>query len=181
MPAGLTTVARTSPPRFRTPTTIVLSLPPVPVILRARTSLCMFRALPPINVSSTSTVPSNLSKLPVCIASLILCNMNHADFCVMPSARPSSCDEMPFFELAISQTAGSHLSSPSGESSKMVPTLTLNCFLQSLHFHSRRVVRYECVFAAAPRAYRAVRPPQGRHEVVGDVQVSEVSRRLQER
>src|SRR5690242_3748729 len=69
--------------------------------------------------------------------------MNHVDFWVTPSARPSSCELMPFFELAISHTAGSHLSSPSGESSKIVPTLTEYCFLQDLHFHSRRVVRYE--------------------------------------
>ena len=51
---------------------------------------------------------------------------------------------MPFLEFAVSQTAGSHLSKPSGESSKMVPSLTENCFLQPLHFQMRRVVRYEC-------------------------------------
>src|SRR6266508_1329925 len=61
----------------------------------------------------------------------------------MPSARPSSCELIPFFEFAMSQTAGSHLSSPSGESSKMVPSLTEYCFLQALHFQRRRVVRYE--------------------------------------
>src|SRR5437016_2897272 len=72
------------------------------------------------------------------------CSMNHADFCVIPRARPSSCDEMPFLELAVSHTAGSHLSNPSGESSKIVPSLTENCFLQLLHFQSRRVLMYEC-------------------------------------
>src|SRR5437867_7250554 len=70
--------------------------------------------------------------------------MNQADFCVVPSARPSSCELMPFLELAMSQTAGSHLSSPSAESSKIVPTLTENCRLHALHFQMRRVVRYEC-------------------------------------
>ena len=72
------------------------------------------------------------SNVPVCIASRMRCSMNHADFCVTPSARPSSCELMPFFELAMSQTAGSHLSSPSGESSKIVPTLTRDCFLHAL-------------------------------------------------
>ena len=48
---------------------------------------------------------------------------------------------MPFLEFAMSHTAGSHLSSPSGDSSKIVPTLTLYCFLQALHFQTRRVVR----------------------------------------
>lgn len=67
--------------------------------------------------------------------------MNQVDFWVTPRARPSSWLEMPFFELAISQTAGSHLSRPSGESSKTVPSLTENCFLQPLHFQTRRVVR----------------------------------------
>src|SRR2546422_8155387 len=70
--------------------------------------------------------------------------MNQADFWVIPSARPSSCELIPFLELAMSHTAGSHLSSPSGESSKIVPTLTLNCFLHALHFQIRRVVREEC-------------------------------------
>src|SRR3954447_13611203 len=50
---------------------------------------------------------------------------------------------MPFFEFAASQIAGSHLSRPSAESSKIVPTLTEYCFLQALHFQTRRVVRYE--------------------------------------
>jgi hypothetical protein len=63
--------------------------------------------------------------------------MNHADFWVMPSARASSWLEIPFLLLAMSQTAGSHLSSPSGESSKIVPTLTL------VYFQRRRVLRNE--------------------------------------
>src|SRR5437870_8497843 len=48
---------------------------------------------------------------------------------------------MPFLALAISQIAANHLSSPSGESSKMVPTLDENCRLAclALHSHSRRV------------------------------------------
>ncbi len=67
--------------------------------------------------------------------------MNHADFCVTPSARPSSCELIPFLLLATSHIAGSHLSRPSGESSKIVPSLIEYCFLQALHFQSLRVVR----------------------------------------
>src|SRR5882672_2789849 len=44
--------------------------------------------------------------------------------------------------------AQSHLSRPIGESSKIVPTLTENCFWQSRHFHIRRVLRNESLSAA---------------------------------
>ena len=40
--------------------------------------------------------------------------------------RQISCELTPFFMLAIIHTAGSHLSRPSGESSKMVPVLSVN-------------------------------------------------------
>lgn len=40
---------------------------------------------------------------------------------------------MSFFEEVSSHTAGSHLSRLMGESSKIVPTLTVNCFWQDLH------------------------------------------------
>ena len=43
-----------------------------------------------------------------------------------PSARWSSHELIPFRLLAIIHIAGSHLSKPSGESSKMVPSFTLN-------------------------------------------------------
>ena len=62
----------------------------VPLILASRFPLCMKRALPPMKVSSASTMPENLSKPPRCMARRIRCIMNHADFCVMPSARCSS-------------------------------------------------------------------------------------------
>ncbi len=52
--------------------------------------------------------------------------MNHAVFCVTPSARPSSCDDTPFRFAVSSHKAGSHLSKPMGDDSKMVPTLTEN-------------------------------------------------------
>lgn len=48
---------------------------------------------------------------------------------------------MPFLSLASSQIVSSHLSKGSGESSKIVPFLTENCFLHALHFQIRRVVR----------------------------------------
>lgn len=47
------------------PMTVVLSFPPVPVITRSRLSLCMFRALAPIKVSSISTSPASF---PPCFA-----------------------------------------------------------------------------------------------------------------
>ena len=70
--------------------------------------------------------------------------MNHADFWVTPSRRASSCELIACREFALSSSAGSHLSRPSGESSKIVPSLTEYCFLQPLHFQTLRVVRYEC-------------------------------------
>ena len=101
----------------------------------------MLPTLPPTKVSSTSTSPVNGSKDLVCIASRTRCSTNHADFWVSPTARPSSWLLTPFFELARSQIEVSHLSSGIGESSKIVPNFTVNCFLQALHFHTRRVVR----------------------------------------
>ena len=114
--------------------------PPLLMPLRSRTLLCMLRALPPMNVSSTSTSPES-RKLSVCMASRMRWRTNHADFWVIPSDRPSSWELIPFLELATSHTAGSHLSRPSGESSKIVPSFTLYCFSHALHFHSRLVVR----------------------------------------
>lgn len=43
-----TTLVITLPPLFRIPMTAVLSFPPVLLMRRAFTSLCMFRALPPM-------------------------------------------------------------------------------------------------------------------------------------
>src|ERR1035438_10345928 len=78
------------------------------------------------------------------IASRIRCSMNHADFWVIPMPFAISYEETPFLSLAIIHIAHSHLSRPSGLSSKMDPTLTEYCFLQSRHFHISRVVRNEC-------------------------------------
>src|SRR5438876_12191922 len=79
-----TTDARIVPPRSKIPTTAVLFFVPVPVIRRLRSLTCMFRALPPMKVSSTSTspplVPSLEPKNSSCIARRIRCSMNHADF-----------------------------------------------------------------------------------------------------
>src|SRR6185312_6057184 len=51
---------------------------------------------------------------------------------------------MPFFALAMSHIAVSHLSKPSGESSKIEPFFTLNCLLHALHCQVFRVERKEC-------------------------------------
>src|SRR5947209_2736286 len=103
-----------------------LSTGPLPVIRRFLTSMCMFRAFPPMNVSSTSHSPANFKNEPVCMAMRIRCIMNQADFCVIPRSRATSQELMPFLQFAISQMAAIHLSSGNGESSKMVPTLIEN-------------------------------------------------------
>src|SRR5262249_48694716 len=51
-----------------------------PVIRRCRLSMCMFRALPPMKVSSTSTSPDSLEKEPERIARRTRCIICHADF-----------------------------------------------------------------------------------------------------
>src|SRR5580693_7195197 len=48
---------------------------------------------------------------------------------------------MPFLQLTTNHTAGSHFSRAIGLSSKIVPTLAENCFLQERHFQIRRVDR----------------------------------------
>src|SRR5215217_6289352 len=52
---------------------------------------------------------------------------------------------MPFLALTISQIAESHLSRPIGESSMIVPSFTLKCFLQPLQIQMRRVFTNECL------------------------------------
>ena len=48
---------------------------------------------------------------------------------------------MPFLAFTIIQTAGSHFVSGKGESSKIVPTLAVNCFLQDLQLLTNRFAR----------------------------------------
>src|SRR5216684_550854 len=67
---------------------------------------------------------------------------------------------MPFLQLEINHIAQSHLSRPIALSSKIVPTLTENCFLQSRHFHISRVVKKDSRFDAqrghaGPSAHRS--------------------------
>src|SRR5260370_7108984 len=64
--------------------------------------------------------------------------MNHAVFCVTVKAFPKRCELYPLVAAVNNQTAGNHLSSPSGESSKILPTLTENCFR---HFLQRQIAR----------------------------------------
>src|SRR5580692_5155631 len=93
--------------------------------------------------------------LPFCIARRMRWSMNQAVFWVTPKARPTSQELMPFLAFTIIQKAGSHLSRPRGLSSKMVPTLTENCFLQSRHFHRRRVAR-NAAFVDLQQGHRAL-------------------------
>src|ERR1017187_2077478 len=101
-----------------------------------------------MKVSSVSTAPSlpppSLNRELFFRTSRILCSMNHADFWVILRVRAISALLTPFLQLTVIQKAVIHLSMPSGESSKMVPTLTLNCFLHPLHHHISRVRRNEC-------------------------------------
>src|SRR5229473_2280759 len=53
--------------------------------------------------------------------------MNHADFCVIFNARLISQELIPFLQLTTIHIAVSHLSSPSGLSSKIVPVFKVNC------------------------------------------------------
>src|SRR5258708_4915332 len=50
---------------------------------------------------------------------------------------------MPFLQLEVSHIAGSHLSKPIGESSKIVPTLAENfcCGCEVLHFQTLALAR----------------------------------------
>ena len=61
------------------------------------------------------------------------------DRVVTPSARPSSCENVPFLVFASSQKAGSHFENGIGLFSKIVPTRTENCRLHSLQRHLFRV------------------------------------------
>src|SRR5438552_905122 len=88
-------------------------------------------------------------------------SMNHALFCVTLIARAISYELTPFLQFTIIHSAASHLSRPMGESSKMVPTLTENCFLQLRHFQIRRVERNE----VSPLSQRTQRTPSGQRSV----------------
>jgi hypothetical protein len=67
---------------------------------------------------------------------------------------------MPFRSFARSQIAGNHLVNEIGESSKMVPTLAVNCRLHSLQRHRRRVLMY-CT-EAEPQPMRGQATPFGK-------------------
>src|SRR6185437_10704355 len=61
--------------------------------------------------------------------------MNHAVGWRTPRARASSMLLMPFLAFATHQMATNHFCSGSGLSSKIVSTLTENCFRQSFALH----------------------------------------------
>src|SRR5277367_1723364 len=116
-----------------------MALPPH--FARLRRSLCMFLGLPPMYVSSHSTgapEPPIFMKEPVSIALRMRWSMNHAVFWVTPKDRAISHELTPFLQLQIIHAAVSHLSIPSAESSKILPTLMLNCFRGCLFLHSQR-------------------------------------------
>src|SRR5579875_1093923 len=65
--------------------------------------------------------------------------MNHADFCVTFSERWISQLLIPFLQLQTIHSAASHLSNPIGESSKIVPVLSVNCLASCFPRHSQRL------------------------------------------
>src|SRR6185295_3196621 len=78
---------------------------------------------------------------------------------------------MPFLQLTTIQRAGSHLSRPSGESSKIVPTLTENCFLQARHFHSLRVLRND----GSPASHSGQVTPFGQRSLATKARLTSLS------
>src|ERR1700674_3199532 len=64
----------------------------------------------------------------------------------MPRCRATSQLLTPFLQLVTSQAANIHLSIPSGLSSKMLPTLTVNCFWHPLQNQIFLVEMKECSF-----------------------------------
>src|SRR5579862_3750945 len=61
-----------------------------------------------------------------------------ADLYVIPNSREICEAEMPFFDAHISWIASNHFRSSICESSKIVPTLTVNCWRQPPHFQRPR-------------------------------------------
>src|SRR5713226_9599543 len=98
--------------------------------------------------------------------------MNHAVFCVTPRERAISQELTPFFALVMSQTAGSHFSRPSGESSNMVPTLAENCRLAwaLLHCHFFWLARKETSFR--PQVGQVTTPSGQRWNIMNSMQLS---------
>ena len=107
--------------------------------------------------------------------------MNHAVFCVTPSARCNSQDEIPFLSLIIIQTAGSHFSSGIGrilkDRSHLRGELALGMYALAL---PAPLVGEE--FGVCPAASRtgndAIREGQRNHVREAVVGVREVPNRL---
>src|ERR1019366_6926865 len=74
--------------------------------------------------------------------------MNHAVAWVTCRPRPISWLLIPFLQFPISHMAASHLLRGTGLSSKIVPTLTENCFRQARQVHIRRVLRNDSFLLA---------------------------------
>ena len=93
--------------------------------------------------------------------------------------RAISQELTPFLQLQIIQKALIHLSSPRGESSKIVPTLSVNCFLQPLQNQMRRVLMNEC--SSEPQRGQetyAVRPAKVKRIFKAVVGIAEVNNRV---
>ena len=117
------------------PCTIVLPTAPRPLISRSRRPLCILPARATDERLVALDFAAELAEGPVRMANRIRWSINQAVGCRTPRPGDSSRLLMPFFALAIHQTATNHLSRPSGLSSKIVPTLTENCLRQPLDLH----------------------------------------------
>ena len=73
---------------------------------------------------------------------------------------------MPFLAFVMHQTATNHLSKLSGESSKIVPTLVLNCLRQSLslHYNIRRLAMFP--MRSQPHFGQVILPSGHRTEIM---------------
>ena len=132
-------------------------------------------------VSSASTIPpSLLANGSRSIALRMRWHMNQADLKLIARVRFSSSAATPFLPAHIRCTAMSHLASGILLSSKIVPTVTENCWRHCAHFQTRRNVCFRCawcgavlgfevvrlVHRAAVRAHRAVGPADAFEELV---------------
>lgn len=102
---------------------------------------CLFLGLPPIYVSSATTVPlSSDASGSRRMASRMRCRTNQAVLAVRPYLRSISRAETPFLEAHISKTTRTQVRTGTFVPWKMVPVRTLNCLRQAAQSSHEPVV-----------------------------------------
>src|SRR6266567_8752965 len=96
--------------------------------------------------------------------------MNQAVFCVTPIARWTSYDDTPFLQFTTCHIAMSHLSRPSGESSKIVPVFDVNWRRSCFALHCQRL------YFAWNRTFML--PQRGHSTPLGQRRATKYSRQL---